>query len=396
MIRRLKSGLFCASLALMGCLAGASAALAGPVMTFGPEDQGMLKLEYKGQFQLLARDDGASPDGDDSAAEFNFRRNRIALMGAWGKNFGLYVQTEFLEDNNIGPFAVSDGDNSDFQILDAVARFRVDERFNVWVGKFKYNFTRENLEACEAPLTLDRSLLIRAPFVSTRDKGVAVWGDLLDGKFQYRADVMNGRNDSASSPDSNFRYTARAHVSLLDPETGYGYKGTYLGKKKVLTLGAAYQIEQDIAFANVAAQTGAVDYSAWTADLFFEYPVEGVGTFTVSSAYTDYDLDDAYKGADPDSGTIGLTGEKNGSYVKAGYLLPNLPLQIFGRYEDWSFAEFDGIVDQEVDWIGGGINYYFRDQDLKLTLEYSAADFDKESASVEDFNTFIAQLQVIF
>jgi len=66
-----------------------------------------------------------------------------------------------------------------------------------------------------------------------------------------------------------------------------------MGKKKVLTIGAAYSVEEDVAYANTVDQTDAVDYKAWTADLFFEYPLEDIGTFTVSTAYADYDLDDA-------------------------------------------------------------------------------------------------------
>lgn len=389
--------------ACVGTVLLATPAFAGPTWTFGPEDQGALKLEYKGQFQLNVRDDGSGADGDETTSEFNFRRNRLALMGAYGKHFGLYVQTEYNEDVNIGPFSVSDGDNdNEMRMLDAVMRFKYNDALNFWVGKYKYSFSRENLEACEMPLTLDRSLLIRAPLASdgTRDKGVTLWGNLFNDIFQYRLEAMNGRNDSSSSPESAFRYGARAHVSLLDPENGHGYRGTYLGEKKVLTLGGAYQMEKDVAYSNTVAQTGAVDYDAWTVDLFFEYPVDGVGTFTVSGAYADYDLDDAYQGANPDVLTIGLNGEKNGGYVKIGYMLPNLPLQFFARSESWSFATFENVIDQEVDWYGGGFNYYFRGQDLKLTMELSKVDFDKEGVfggtKTEDFTTFTTQLQVIF
>jgi hypothetical protein len=359
-----------------------------------------MQLDYKGQFQLRHRDTGASPNGDESATEFNFRRNRLALMGAYGDHFGLYVQTEYTEDMNIGTLGVSDGSDSEFQILDAVARFKLRPELNVWAGKFKYGFTRENLEACERPLTLDRSLLIRAPYVTTRDKGVAVWGDLVDGMFQYRADVMNGRSDSASTPESNLRYTGRVHVSLLDPETGYGYDGTYLGKKKVLTVGAGYQMENAVAFRNVLAQTGESDYRAWTVDGFLEYPLAGIGTITASAAYVDYDFDDAHQSGSPDAGVIDLNGEKNGYYAKAGYLLPNLPLQFFGRYENWSFARLNNFFNQEIDWYGVGVNWYLRGQNLKITAEYSEADFDKEGlaggVTTEDVKTFVAQLQVIF
>ncbi|WP_432821652.1 selenite/tellurite reduction operon porin ExtI [Trichloromonas sp.] len=380
-----KSGLMAAAFCLL-----ASTAFAGPVWTFGENDKGLLKLDYKGQFQLNTRDTGAG-DGDERATEFNFRRNRLALMGAYGQNFGLYVQTEYTEDKNIGPFGVSDGDDSEFQILDAVMRFKYNNALNLWVGKFKYNLTRENLEACEMPLTLDRSVLIRAPFVSTRDKGVALWGNLFNDVFQYRLDAMNGRNDSASSPESNLRYSARAHVSLLDPEKDYGYKGTYMGEKKVLTIGAAYQTESAVAYAGAKE----ADYSAWTVDAFGEYPIEEVGTFTLSGAYVKYDLDDAYQNGSPDAEVTGINGEKNGSYIKAGYMLPNLPLQLFARAENWSFAKLNDAYDQEVDMFGVGFNYYLRGQNLKVTVEYSELDYDKEVA-LEDIETLTTQLQLIF
>lgn len=369
----------------------ASSAFAGPTWTFGDDDQGLLKLEYKGQFQVVNRDTGAGPAGDESATEFNFRRNRLALMGAWGDNFGLYVQTEYTEDRNITAFEVSDGADGNFEMLDAVLRFKLNDSVNLWVGKFKYNLTRENQEACEMPLTLDRSIFIRAPFVSTRDKGVALWGNLFDNKFQYRVDAMNGRNDSASSPKSNPRFSARVHLSLLDPEVNYGYKGTYMGEKKVLTIGAAYQTEAAVAYAG----TEEVDYSAWTVDAFVEYPFEGIGTFTLSGAYVEYDLEDAYTNGSPDADVTGVNGEKNGGYVKVGYLFPNMPLQLFARSEGWSFAKLDDVYDQEVSLYGVGFNYYLRGQNLKVTVEYSALDYDKD-ATVEDTNTFIGQVQVIF
>ena len=149
---------------------------------------------------------------------------------------------------------------------------------------------------------------------------------------------MINRFRNGITPKSNFRYSLRGHVPLLDPETSYGYKGTYLGKKKVLTIGGAYRYEPDVAYSDTVNKRGSVDYKGWTTDLFFEYPLEGIGTLSFSGAYEDIDLGEAYKGA----------------------------------------------------------NYYFRDQNLKLTLEYSRANFEKKNASTKYFNTYITQLQVIF
>lgn len=389
----------------------AGTAFAGPRITFGPEDQGALQIDYKGQFQMSVRDNGSGAEGDDTTTNFNFRRNRIALMGKYGDMLSLYVQTEFTEDPNVGTLGVSDNTGTEFQMLDAVMRFKFNDAFKVNVGKFKYGFSRENLEACEMPLTLDRSLFIRAPYVSTRDMGVGVWGNVLEDKVQYRADVMEGRKaGDTGNPDSSFRYTVRGHVSLLDAESDYGYKGTYMGKKQVLTVGAAYQYEPNVVYGNPANSSDKADYQAWTIDGFFEYPVEAVGTFTLSAAYADYDLDESYKTAidamaNPDTDAIGLNGEKNGWYVKAGYMLPNLPIQFFGRYEQWSFAALNNIYDQDVTWYGGGVNYYIWGQNLKLTAELSHTDFDKEGVvsgpqgtnlKSEDFTSFVTQLQLLF
>lgn len=382
----------------------AGTAFAGPRITFGPEDQGALQIDYKGQFQMSVRDNGSGSDGNSTTTNFNFRRNRLAFMGKYGDMVSLYVQTEFTEDPNVDTLGVHDNSSkTEFQMLDAVMRFKFNDALHFNVGKFKYGFSRENLEACEMPLTLDRSLFIRAPFVSTRDMGVGVWGNFLDDKIQYRADVMEGRKaGDTNNPDSSFRYTVRAHVSLLDPESDYGYKGTYMGKKQVLTFGAAYQYEPDVVYGDTVAKTGKKDYNAWTVDGFFEYPVEGVGTMTLSAAYADYSLDDAYKvSSNVDSNAIGLNGEKNGWYVKAGYMLPNLPLQFFGRYEKWSFAKLNGMFDQDVDWYGGGVNYYIWGQNLKLTAELSRTAFDKEGlgddgTKSENFTTFVTQLQLLF
>ena len=77
-------------------------------------------------------------------------------------------------------------------------------------------------------------------------------------------------------------------------------------------------------------------------------------------------------------------------------MLPQIPLQFFARYEDWSLAEYGTILDQDINWYGAGLHYYFRGQELKLSLEYNTTDFDQESPAVQDFNTIATQLQVMF
>lgn len=366
-------------------------------ITFGEEDKGLLAFNYKGQLRLTTRDIGSGRDGEDATTGFGFRRNRIALRGAWGEKFSFYVQTEFNEDQNIGAVEVAGvNGGADFQVLDARMSFDLHPAFKVNVGKFKYNLSRENLESCEDPLTLDRSLFIRTAFAGTRDTGVAIWGNLWNDRFQYRLDAMEGRPavGEYTAPSSSPRYSARGHVTLLDPENGYGYKGTYLGQKKVLTVGGAYQFEKDVTWTDTTFRIQPRDYKAWTVDGFFEYPFEKAGTVTLSGAYEKVDLDEAYAGATPDAGSVGVNGEKNGWYAKAGYLLPSAPVQVFGRYEKWRFGSLLGVYDEMVDWYSVGAHYYIWGQNLKLTGEFAAAEFENRADC--DYKQFVVELQLFF
>lgn len=360
-----------------------------------------LSIFYDAQFGYNYRDVGSGPDKDKDTNEFNFRRNRLGFIGTYNDKLSFYFQTEFLEDQTVGPLTTNFSGNHDFYVLDAQIRYKFDNAFQVLLGKFKHNLTRENLEACFEPLTLDRSVFVYAPYKTSRDKGIALWGNLFDDKFQYRFDVMEGRtSEGGSAPNSTFRYTGRAHITLLDPENAYGYKGTYLGEKKVLTFGGSYQYEPNVVYSDMLDKSGKKDYQAYSVDAFFEYPFS-FGTVTASAAYLDISFDKAYKGMDPDTSVTGLYGEKNGYYVKAGYMLPMDigpgKLQFFYRYDSFSFAKYGEYYNNDISWWGLGFNYYIYGQSLKITGQYSHVDFEKESKfdpNSRDFNTFQMYIQV--
>ena len=93
--------------ALAALVALAAPAMAGPQMTFGPEDQGTLQIDVKSQFQMTMKDTDSEGDDVDSIMNFNFRRNRLAFMGAWGEKLSVYAQTEYVEDVNLGLFGLA-------------------------------------------------------------------------------------------------------------------------------------------------------------------------------------------------------------------------------------------------------------------------------------------------
>jgi len=385
---------------VVGLLFGAFAqqAFAGPAIRM-PDNVGWLQINYEMQLFGQWRDNGSGADGTDSTTDLYFRRNRLSLRGMMNDKYGFYYAQEFQGERYIGAVNTWSTPINDFFVLDAFFMANYSDKFNLRAGLLKDVLVREHNDGCFFPLSLDRSLFVYTsiPRVS-RDFGVLLWGNLADQKLQYKVSAMEGI-DSANQAGSTLRYTGRVHYSFLESENLPIYFGTYLGAKKVFTVGAGYQFETDAAYGNQTLSTIEKDYRAWTVDLFAEYPTEG-GTVTLGAAYLDSDFDDAYKGGDPSSESIGIDGQKNGYYFKVGYLLPNKTgpgqLQFFARYENWSFANLGGIVDQEIDWSSVGANYYLNGQDMRLTLEYAVNDFERENSTTADFDTATLMFQFRF
>ncbi len=386
------------------CLAFAAALFAVNAHAFEPitfgQEGAFLKFDYQGQLYLQWRDTGSGPDGTKDTSDIYFRRNRLTFWAHGPGNYGGIVQLEYVGARNIDDLTVSDQPETSFSVLDAYFMYEPANEFRIYAGKQKIQFTRENLEDCFVPLTLDRSLFIYT-LDHSRDTGVVFWGNVPDVKGQYRFEISKGNDGGANTPKSTFMFTGRAAVSLLTPEYAYGYKGTYLGKEKVLTIGAGAQYQPDAVFSDITAKTGAKNYKAWTADIFFEYPFPKAGAVTLSTAYLQEEFGGAYKGANPDPVAVGIDGEKHGWYAKAAYLLPGKVgpglVQPFVRYEDWNFAEINGVYAQKIKWTGAGVNYLIHGESLRVTLQYSRTDFQKElNPDSRSFNTLTAMLQYRF
>ena len=384
------------ALSALGALCSPAAARAGPMLRVG--DESWLRINYEMQLYGPWRDTGSGPNGTGDTTDVYFRRNRLTLMGQMTNAVGLVASFQYEGDRRIRDLTVSEQPGKQFDVLDAFVTADVADAFKLRAGLTKDQLVREHNEGCFFPLSADRSLFVYSPLPRvSRDSGVVAWGNLLQSRVQYRVAAMKG-NDDGTEPRSSLRYTARAHVTLLEPEASLVYRGTYLGEKLVLTVGGGYQFEPDAVYGNVAARTLVRNYRAWTVDGFLEYPLPA-GAFTVSGAYLHVDFDGAYQGGDPDPRSVGITGEKRGWYAKAGWLLPvkiwKGDAQIYARYEMWRFAQLSGIVNQQIRWAAGGINYYFKGQDLRITLEYSRNDFVTQSATSRDFNTVTVMLQTL-
>ncbi len=380
----------CSALALAA--GAAPSAFAGPTIPFG--DEGYITISYAFQFWSQEQSYTSSTDNGRTYDNF-FRRNRLLFAGQANDLVGYYVQIESGNDDKQG--------NADKSIYYRDAYLTVDytDGLRLIAGRFKNTFSRENLEACMEPLSIDRAEVIAySPFGAqggTRDDGVSLWGNLADGKFQYRLMVADGRQGDVV-PKKSPRLTARVHLSLWDPETDYGYHSNYLGTKKVLTIGAAYDYQANVAYGNYTQRTDIKNYKAWTVDAMMEYPTAG-GTYVLSTAYFDYNTGNAIN-EDPDP-SLSVASELKAYYVKGAYLFPNKVgigrLQPYFRYERSKYGVDSGYFSQK--WDGLGVNYYINGQNLRLSLEYAKIKFDKQhptDPSLRDYDHTTLALQFIF
>jgi hypothetical protein len=379
----------------IGLLAGLLplSAVAGPTIEFG--EQGSLTFTYALQGWLQNKGFTSATDNGSSTDAF-LRRNRLTFSGQYNDFVGFYAQIEAGNDSKLG------NDDKSIYYRDAYVTLDYRDDLRFVVGRFKNTFSRENLEACLEPLTLDRAeALAYTPFGGSRDTGLAVWGNLMDAKLQYRVMIADGRESNEVAED-NPRLTGRVHYSFWEPEFSYGYLGTYLGTKKVLTIGAGYDMQNGVAYGNYTARSDIKDYKAWTVDAFMEYPMSS-GVYTLSGAYFDYDTGDAANGLDPDL-TLPVGADLKGYYVKAGYMLPNKVgsgrLQFFARHENSDYGIKTGTAEYyDQKWNSIGANYYLDGQKLKVSFEYADIAFDTQhptNPALQDYNQATLGLQFIF
>lgn len=368
-------------------------AIAGPTITYG--DEGYLTISYAFQYWSQEKSFTSSTNNGSSWDSF-FRRNRLLFAGQANDMVGYYVQFEAGNDGKQG--------NADKSIFyrDAYVTVDYSDPLRMIVGRFKNTFTRENLEACMEPLSIDRAEVISyTPFGSsgggTRDNGVALWGNLADGMFQYRVMVADGREGDVV-PKKSPRITGRVHLSLWEPETDFGYHSNYLGTKKVLTIGAAYDYQAHVAYGNYTGRTDIKNYKAWTVDAMMEYPTAS-GSYLLSAAYMDYDTGNAIN-ENPDP-TLPVTSQLKAYYVKGAWLYPGKVgwgrVQPYFRYERSNYGVTSGLFSQH--WRGGGVNYYFNGQNLRLSLEYANIKFDIQhptDPSFQNYSQTTIALQFIF
>jgi hypothetical protein len=175
----------------------------------------------------------------------------------------------------------------------------VSDAFTLDAGMMFIPFSRNSLQSAATLLPIDygtNTFNQSAPTQSStgRDTGFQARGYFAGNRLEYRIGAFQGFRDAGS--DDAFRYSGRVQYNVLDPETGFFYTGTYLGKKKILAVGGAFDTQKH--------------FHAYDADAFFDYPL-GPGAVTAQFDYNRFDGGD----------TLTTLLKQNDVLVEAGYLI---------------------------------------------------------------------------
>lgn len=160
-----------------------------------PDGDYVLKL--RGYIQADSRSvSGKTSDNDDT---FLLRRVRPIFEGTVAKYIDFRIMPDF------------GGGKTELQ--DAWLDFKYFPQAKLQVGKFKTPFGIERLQSGTDTLFIERGLPNN--LVPNRDIGVALHGDLFDGKLSYAAGVFNGVADGASLDsdiDNNKEFAGRIFI----------------------------------------------------------------------------------------------------------------------------------------------------------------------------------------
>ena len=213
-----------------------------------------------------------------------------------------------------------------------------------------------------------------------RDLGFQLRGLVLGGHLEYRLGMFQGLRhteqpaaigDTATTVGSNnfFRLTGRLQLNLLDAEPGFFYAGTYLGRKKILSVGLSGDTQ------------GSYHYVA--GDVFADLPL-GPGVFTAQVDVAHWD-----------GGTFIALAKQTALMSEVGFNIAALQLSPIVHLEHlWGGTSSGGTTSVDQSHLGGGLAYWPYGHGSNLKVFYTRNT--TTAAGQHADNQFNVQWQLYF
>jgi hypothetical protein len=328
------------------------------------------------QAQYEARGNSAN---DGVTQNLFLRRFALLLGGTVLRDFEYFFDSDFADllKAPTGDQSLKNGPG--FQPKDALATYKtIGDQFKIDGGLFLPAGSHNSLQGGGSIYSWDffaNTFRHSTAFGTTanpygRDLGVQARGLLFDGLLEYRAGVFQGLRvpPSATKPAGRnpFRVAGRVQLNLLDPETVFFYAGTYLGTKRIFSIGATADFQYD--------DSGS--YRSFGGDAFVDVPV-GPGGITAQVDVV-HRNGGAIVTALPKQTFIGL---------EAGYRFDAVKLSPIGRFEKrWQTGADESGV-------GGGLAWWAFGHTSNLKAFYSRII---PGGDVKGFDQFNLQWQLAF
>jgi hypothetical protein len=274
--------------------------------------------DVKFQLGVLAQfwADAIDSAGTDEATRNLFiRRVRLLFAGQVAEHVKFFIETDAPNLGRVLP----GGKNITPSVIvqDAYGEFSAGNKFMVNAGLMYVPFSRNSLQSAASLLPIDYgpyTFVQSGPTQSStgRDTGFQARGYLLRQRLEYRIGAFQGVRNARST--NELRYVGRAQFNLFDSETAFFYPGTYLGKKRVVAVAAAFDSQSA--------------YHAYDADAFVDVPLLG-GAITAQVDYNHFD------------GSTTLVGlpRQHVELVEVGYLISPVRLTPFFQFTNRDIAD---------------------------------------------------------
>jgi hypothetical protein len=331
-----------------------------------------------------AQENGAT-NGTSYNNDFAINNARIYINGQIHKYVKFTFNTECFNCGTGNGSAGHFGDKSNIGLLDAIGKFEINEKVNLWVGRTLVPSERGELNGPFYHATFDG---FRTPFYpgdqsanigqnSTggaglygRDNGAVFFGKLhpFGTHLLYVASVFQGLR-GAGNPGSSLMYAGRLQWNLLNDEDNPGYytSGTYYGTAgDILAIAMNYQHQKD----GGSNSAGVIqDFNGISVDLLAEKLMpNNMGVLTINGEFKRFWAANA-----ANVGTA-LDGFSGTSWT--GYALYLIPTQVgIGRFQPYGrFTQRDPRgTNMRTEW-EAGVNYIIAGHNARVSAYWRYGD----------------------
>ncbi len=390
-----------------------------------------------------------------SQLDFGIRRSRMVVLAQLNPRFLIYTHLGINNQNAVsgGVNPTVDGKKPQFFIHEAVTEFKVNKYLSLGAGLHYYNgISRMSNASTTSIMTLDVPLT-NFPTIDALDqfaRWIGVYAKGRVGKFDYRVSmsdpfltnlpnnpnyvaggvqagnplalgftnattgVNTGSNTAQYNPQNvSHVYQGYFSYNFLEPEANLlpYTQGTYLGTKRVLSIGAGFLFNQDGMYSRPTSSTVALsslaagsdlyaavptekhDIKLFGADVFYDAPLDTAArtALTFYGVYYNYNFGPNYVrfvgaenpgyGASATRGNaVPQSGTGNSFYGQLGFLLPKNTLGPKARlqpYVAYLYSGYEGLRNsagerRNVNVYDAGVNVLLDGHNAKVTLNYRA------------------------